>query len=125
VDVAIDAMVPSGPQVKTGKVRALAILSRQRSPLLPDVPTLAEAGHPGLAFGATFGLMLPAKTPPAIVQRLHAALMQAISAPATHRQLVDMGYEIVANTPEQFGIYLREQIAAWTKIVRDNAIHVE
>jgi tripartite-type tricarboxylate transporter receptor subunit TctC len=51
--------------------------------------------------------------------------MQAISAPATHRQLVDMGYEIVANTPEQFGIYLREQIAAWTKIVRDNAIHVE
>jgi tripartite-type tricarboxylate transporter receptor subunit TctC len=113
VDVAIDAMVPSGPQVKTGKVRALAILSRQRSPLLPDVPTLAEAGHPGLAFGATFGLMLPAKTPPAIVQRLHAALMQAISAPATHRQL------------EQFGIYLREQIAAWTKIVRDNAIHVE
>ena len=125
VDMAIDAMIPSGPQVKSGKVRALAILTKQRSPLLPDVPTLAEAGYPGLESGATFGLMLPANTPPAIVERLHGAMMQAIMQPATHKQLVEMGYEIVANTPAQFGIYLREQIARWTKIVKDNHITVE
>ncbi|MGB3072241.1 MAG: tripartite tricarboxylate transporter substrate binding protein [Ottowia sp.] len=125
VDVAIDAMIPSGAQVKSGKVRAVAILTKQRSPLLPDVPTMAEAGYPGLEFGATFGLMLPANTPPAIVSKLHGAMMKAISQPATHKQLVDMGYEIVANTPEQFGTYLRQQITTWTKIVKDNNITVE
>jgi tripartite-type tricarboxylate transporter receptor subunit TctC len=125
VDIALDAMIPSGPQVKSGKVRALAVLTHQRSPLLPDVPTLAEAGYPGLEFGATFGLMLPANTPPAIVNKLHSAMVQAITQPATRKQLVDMGYEIVANTPAQFGAYLREQIAAWTKIVKDNGIQVE
>ncbi|WP_036596094.1 Bug family tripartite tricarboxylate transporter substrate binding protein [Ottowia thiooxydans] len=125
VELAIDAMIPSGTQVKAGKVRALAILTNQRSPLLPDVPTLAEAGYPGLEFGATFGLMLPANTPPAIVNRLHAAMMQAINQPATRKQLVEMGYEIVANTPAQFGTYLRQQIDAWTKIVKDNHITVD
>lgn len=125
VDVAIDAMIPSGGQVKSGKVRALAVLTKERSPLLPDVPTIAEAGYPGLEFGATFGLMLPANTPPAIVKRLHEAMMKAITQPATKKQLVEMGYEIVANTPEQFGAYLRQQIATWTKIVKDNNITVE
>lgn len=125
VDVALDAMIPSGPQVKSGKVRALAVLTKQRSPLLPDVPTIGEAGHPGLEFGATFGLMLPAHTPPAIVNQLHGAMMKAIMQPATHKQLTDMGYEIVANTPEEFGVYLRKQIDTWTKIVRDNNIKVD
>ena len=125
IEVALDAMIPSGPQVKSGKVRALAILTNQRSPQLPDVPTLAEAGYPGLEFGATFGVMLPANTPPAIVNRLHGAMMQAINQPATRKQLVEMGYEIIANTPAQFGTYLRQQIDAWTKIVKDNHITVD
>ncbi|MET4578344.1 Bug family tripartite tricarboxylate transporter substrate binding protein [Ottowia thiooxydans] len=125
IEVALDAMIPSGPQVKSGKVRALAILTNQRSPQLPDVPTLAEAGYPGLEFGATFGVMLPANTPPAVVNRLHGAMMQAINQRATRKQLVEMGYEIVANTPSQFGTYLRQQIDAWTKIVKDNHITVD
>lgn len=125
VDVALDAMIPSGPQVKSGKVRAVAVLTKQRSPLLPDVPTIGEAGYPGLEFGATFGLMLPANTPPAIVNQLHGAMMKAIMQPTTHKQLTDMGYEIVANTPEEFGVYLRQQIDTWTKIVRDNNIKVD
>lgn len=125
IEVALDAMIPSGPQVKSGKVRALAILTNQRSPQLPDVPTLAELGYPGLEFGATFGVMLPANAPPAIVNRLHGAMMQAINHPATRKQLVEMGYEIVANTPAQFGTYLRQQIDAWTKIVKDNHITVD
>ena len=125
VDVAIDAMIPSGAQVKSGKVRALAVLTKQRSPLLPEVPTIGEAGYPGLEFGATFGLMLPANTPPAIVKRLHEAMMKAVTQPATRKQLVDMGYEIVANTPDQFGTYLRQQISTWTKIVKENNITAE
>ncbi len=123
--MAIDAMIPSGAQVKAGKVRALAILSSERSPLLPDVPTMAEAGFPGLEASATFGLMLPAKTPPAVIARIHAAMKKAVSHPATRKQLDEMGYQVVANTPEQFGVYLREQITTWTRIVKDNNIKPE
>lgn len=125
IPLAFDAMIPSGVQVKAGKVRALAILTDKRSPLLPDVPTLAEAGYPGITLGSTFGLMLPANTPPAIVAKLHAAMMKAINEPATHKRLEELGYEIVANTPEQFGNFLRQQIVNWTKIVKDNNIKVD
>jgi tripartite-type tricarboxylate transporter receptor subunit TctC len=123
--VAIDAMIPSAAQVRAGKVRALAILASERSPLLPDVPTMAEAGFPGLEASATFGLMLPAKTPPAVIAKVHAAMRRAISQPATRKQLDEMGYQVVANTPEQFGTFLREQITTWTKIVKDNNIKAE
>ncbi len=123
--VAVDAIIPSGAQVKAGKVRALAILSNERSPILPDVPTLAEAGFPPMDVGGTFGLMLPAKTPPAVVAKIHAAMKKAIANPATRKQLDDMGYQVIANTPEQFGTYLRDQIATWTRIVKDNNIKAE
>ncbi len=124
VDVALDLLIPSGSQVNAGMVRALAIASTQRSPLLRNVPTLAELGYPGLEFGGSFGLMLPANTPSTIVNRLHSAATRALSDPATKKQLVEMGYEIIASTPEQFDIYLRHQIETWTKIVKDNNIKV-
>jgi tripartite-type tricarboxylate transporter receptor subunit TctC len=123
--VAIDAIIPSGVQVKAGKVRALAILASERSPLLPDVPTLAEAGFPVTEAAATFGLMLPAKTPASVIAKIHAAMKKAITNPSTKKQLDDMGYQVVANTPEQFGVYLREQIATWAKIVKDNKIKAD
>ncbi|MBO9353411.1 tripartite tricarboxylate transporter substrate binding protein [Bordetella petrii] len=125
VDVALDLLIPSGAQVTAGAVRALAIASAQRSPLLPDVPTLAELGHQGVDFGGSFGLMLPANTPPGIVKQLHSAAMSAISDPATRKQLLDMGYEIVASTPEQFDAFLRQQMATWTEVVKDNDIKIE
>lgn len=125
VPMAVDAMIPSGTQVKAGKVRALAILSNQRSPLLPDVPTLAETGYPGMSVGGTFGLMLPAGTPQPVVDKIHAAMLKAITDPATRKRLNEMGYEVIANTPEQFGAYLREQISVWSKIVKDNGIKVD
>jgi tripartite-type tricarboxylate transporter receptor subunit TctC len=123
--VAVDAIIPSGVQVKAGKVRALAILANERSPMLPDVPTIAEAGYPAMDVGGTFGLMLPARTPPAVIAKIHAAMKKAITNPATRKQLDDMGYQVIANTPEQFGTYLREQIATWTRIVKDNNIKAE
>jgi tripartite-type tricarboxylate transporter receptor subunit TctC len=120
----VDALA-TGPasvvgHIKSGKVRALAILSSERSALLPDVPTLAEAGFPGMEASATFGLMLPGKTPPSVTAKIHAAMKKAITNPTTRKQLDEMGYQVVANSPEQFGIYLREQITNWTKIVKDN-----
>ena len=106
-------------------VLSLAVLSNERSALLPDVPTLAEAGYAGMSVGGTFGLMLPAKTSPAIVGKIHAAMLKAISEPATRKRLDEMGYQVIANTPEQFGEYLRDQITTWTKIVKDNNIKVD
>jgi tripartite-type tricarboxylate transporter receptor subunit TctC len=103
-------------------VRALAILARERSPLLPDVPTMAEAGFPPMDVGGTFGLMLPARTPPEIVAKIHAAMKKAVADPATRKRLDEMGYQVIANSPDQFASYLREQITTWTKIVKDNGI---
>jgi tripartite-type tricarboxylate transporter receptor subunit TctC len=69
--------------------------------------------------------MLPAKTPASVIAKIHAAMKKAITNPSTKKQLDDMGYQVVANTPEQFGVYLREQIATWTKIVKDNKIKAD
>ena len=125
IQVALDAMIPAGPQVKAGKVRALAVLSKERLPLLPDVPTLGESGFPPDESAATFGLMLPAKTPPAIASKLHDAIVKSMNAPATRKQLEEMGYLLVGNTPEQFATFLREQTERWTQIVKDNNIRAE
>jgi len=113
------------PMVRAGKLRAIAVSSPKRLDLLPDVPTLAEAGFPGMEASATFGLMLPGKTPPSVTAKIHAAMKKAITNPTTRKQLDEMGYQVVANSPEQFGIYLREQITNWTKIVKDNKIKAE
>ena len=125
ISVLVDAMIPSANQVKAGKGVALAIASNTRSSLLPGVPTLAEAGYPGLSFGGTFGLMAPAKTPPEIIAKIYAALHKVISMPNVHKQLTDMGYEIIASTPAEYGVYLQKEIADWSKIVKDNDIKPE
>ena len=125
ISVLVDAMIPSAAQIKAGKGVALAIVANTRSPLLPGVPTLAEAGYPGLSFGGTFGLMAPAKTPPEIINKIHAAMLKVISTPQVRKQLTDMGYEIIANTPAEYGAYIRNEIAVWSKIVKDNGIKAE
>lgn len=125
ISVLVDAIIPSANQVKAGKGVALAITGNVRSPLLPGIPTLAEAGYPGLNFGGTFGLMAPARTPPEIISKIHAALLKVISTPETRKQLTDMGYEIIANTPAQYGTYILKEIASWSKIVKDNDIKPE
>jgi tripartite-type tricarboxylate transporter receptor subunit TctC len=70
-------------------------------------------------------LLLPAKPPAGVIAKIHAAMKKAITNPATSKQLYDMGYQVVANNPEQFGVYLREQITTWTKIVKDNKIKAD
>lgn len=123
--VLVDAMIPSLTQVNAGKGVALAIAASERSPLLPNVPTLAEAGYPGLNFGGTFGLMAPGKTPPEVIAKIHAALLKAISTPEMRKQLTGMGYQIVANSPNEYASYIRNEIAVWSKIVKDNDIQAE
>lgn len=125
IPVLIDAMIPSFPQVKAGKVTALAIFASERSPLLPDVPTMAELGYPQMNFGGTFGLMAPGSTPPEIIQKIHAALMQTLQAPEMRKNLVDRGFQVVGNTPAEYGQYIRREIEVWSQIVKDNQIKPE
>lgn len=125
IPVLMDAMIPSGAQVKAGRAIALAVTSSKRSPLLPDVPTAAEAGYPGVEFAATFGMMAPARTPPEIITKVNQVLVEVLKAPDVRKQLVDMGYEVVANSPAEYGTFIRNEIDTWTRIVRDNGIKMD
>ncbi len=125
IPVLVDAMIPSFPQVKAGKVTALAIFATERSPLLPEVPTMAEMGYANMNFGGTFGLMAPASTPPDIIQKIHVALMQTLQSPEMRKNLVDRGFQVIGNTPTEYGQYIRREIEVWTQIVKDNQIKPE
>jgi tripartite-type tricarboxylate transporter receptor subunit TctC len=110
------------PQINGGKVRPLATASNQRNPMLPDVPTLAEAGYPGTASDNWYGLLAPAKTPPAIIAKIHDAFVAATNDPVVKDKLVKSGAIPVANTPEQFGQFLKEELGRWGKLVREKGI---
>jgi tripartite-type tricarboxylate transporter receptor subunit TctC len=97
------------PQIKAGKLRPLAILAAQRHPQLPDVPTIVEEGYPDLVVATWFGLLMPAKTPPEIVQRANAEIMTALRSPDVLEKLRAIGVEPVApHLPEAFGALIRE-----------------
>jgi tripartite-type tricarboxylate transporter receptor subunit TctC len=108
------------PHVKAGKLRALAVTSKQRSPLLPDVPTMAEAGLPDYSATSWYGVVLPAKTPPAIIATLNKHINEALKMPDVRAKLAAVGVETVGTTPDYFGGYLRDDIARWRKLVEKN-----
>jgi tripartite-type tricarboxylate transporter receptor subunit TctC len=110
------------PQIKGGKLKPLGVASAQRNPMLPDVPTLAELGYPGTASDNWYGLLAPAKTPPAIITRLHAAFTAAINDPVVKQKLVESGAIPVANTPAQFGEVLKDELARLGRVVREKGI---
>ena len=109
-------------QIAAGKVKVLAAASGQRNPKLPDVATLAEQGYPDTSSDNWYGLLAPAKTPPAVIARLNDAFAKAINDPVVKQKLIDSGAVPVADKPEQFGQFLKEEIARWGKLVRDKGI---
>jgi tripartite-type tricarboxylate transporter receptor subunit TctC len=110
------------PQINGGKVKPLAAASGQRNPMLPNVPTLAESGYPDTTSDNWYGLLAPAKTPPAVIAKLNAAFVAAINDPVVKDKLIKSGAIPVANTPEQFGAFLKEELARWGKLVRAKGI---
>lgn len=121
-----DALVPTGAQVLAGRLRAIAIGSRQRSPMMPDVATVVEQGMPDLVSSGFYGLLFPARTAPAIVQRLHAAVVEATAeGTELRRNLIGQGYEVHASTPADYTAFIRSEIARWTPVVRAAGIRVE
>ena len=111
--------------VKAGTVRALATAATQRAPLLPDVPTISEAGFPGAESLAWFGVFAPAGTPREIVLKANADLNRAMKEPEVRTRLGHNGMELAGGTPEQFGEFVRAEIAKWTRVVREGNIRAD
>lgn len=121
----IDAISPVGTHVAAGKLRALALAAKARSPLFPDVPTVAEQGMPDLVGAAFYGLLVPSRTPPAIQRRLHQAMVAALAHPEVRERLLKQGYEIHATTGEEYATYMKNEIGRWSPIVKAAGIKAE
>jgi tripartite-type tricarboxylate transporter receptor subunit TctC len=115
------------PQMQSGKLRGLGVTSRERSRLVPDMPTLAESlGLPDFEVIGWNGLLAPAATPRAVVNKLNAGTMRALAKPDFQARLVSAGYEPPApNTPEQFMDYMRAEVGKWAKLVKDTGMKVD
>ncbi|AGW93545.1 tripartite tricarboxylate transporter substrate binding protein [Cupriavidus sp. DF5525] len=105
------------PHIKAGKLRALAITSNKRSPILPDVPTMEESGFKGVTVYSWQAVAAPKGLPPEIKAKLHAAVVAALNDPAVKPKLLEVGFEIVANTPEQFTAFQASEYARWKKVI--------
>jgi tripartite-type tricarboxylate transporter receptor subunit TctC len=125
VPVMFDGVITSLPHVKSGKLRPLAVASLTRSPLLPDVPTMTEAGLPGFEAVGLATVLAPAGTPQPIVDRLSREIAAILTAPDVRDALVAMGLEVVASTPAQFAAYNEAESRKWGKIIRDAKIQAE
>jgi tripartite-type tricarboxylate transporter receptor subunit TctC len=125
VNMMFDNIPSSLPHIRAGKLRALAVTGSKRSQLLPDVPTIAEAGVPGYDSYVWFGIVAPAGTPPEIIARLNAALVKIAATPAFRDRLSAQGYDVLSTTPEQMAISIRGEIAKWGKIVKTSGAHVD
>jgi tripartite-type tricarboxylate transporter receptor subunit TctC len=116
----LDLMFDTGafPHIKGGKIRALAVASDKRSPMIPDVPTFDELGIKGMIMNAWYGLAAPAGTPPVVVMRVNAAVNQALKSGDLSKRLVDIGAEVRAGSPDEFSKFWRSELARYEGLVK-------
>ena len=110
---------------RAGRIRPLGITSLERSPALPDLPTVASQGYPGFEAKEWYGVVAPAGTPRAIVTRLNRELVRVLNLPDVHSRLIDLGTEIVGNTPDQFGAFMKTELVKWAKVLKETGIRLE
>jgi len=114
------------PHIKAGRIRGLAVTGARRSPLAPDLPTLSESGLKGYGAEQWYGVLVPRATPRAVVQQLNRDFAWALAQPDTRARLQDSGYEIAANTTEEwFGRFIKSEIAKWGEVVKKAGIKAE
>jgi tripartite-type tricarboxylate transporter receptor subunit TctC len=118
-------IAPAMPQVKTGKLRALAVTSLTRSAAAPEIPTVAESGLPGYEATAWQGVLLPAATPRDIIVKINTEIVRVIKQPEVRKQLADQGYEPVGNSPEQFAAYIKSEILKWARVIKTAGLKAE
>jgi len=120
VQIMFELMPTAMPHVKSGRMRALAVTSRERSPVMPELPTVAESGLPGYEVGSWFGLCAPGKTPRAVVDKISADVAAAVRAPDMQSRILGLGAQPMVMTPEEFSRFLRAEITKWSKVVKDS-----
>ncbi len=125
VQIMFENLPSALPYIKAGKLKVLAVTGKDRSPILANVPTLAESGFPGFDMVSWQGLVAPAATPKAIIDKLNAELARVLKTPEMREKMFGLGTEVVANTPEQFAQYIRDETAKWSKIVKAAGIKLE
>ena len=125
VQLMFDTVTSGLPQVKAGKLRALAVTTAKRSSAMPDVPSLSETVLPGFDVGTWFGLLAPAATPPAIVQKLNAEIVKIIQQPDVRKQMLDAGSEPMGNTSQQMAAQIKAELDAFDAVVKQIKLVVE
>ncbi len=118
VQLMFAGIVPIDPHVKAGRVRGIAVSSAKRSSAIPQVPTIAESGLPGFEVVGWYGVLAPAHTPRAIVERLHGEFVKILQTPEVRERLLSEGAEPVGNTPAEFTAFLKTDIARWAKVIK-------
>lgn len=125
VMMAFDSVMATVPHIKAGKLRAMGIAAAQRSPVAPDIPTIAEAGGPAIVIGSWYGLMAPAGTPRDIIVKLHAEVAKALAIPELRERYISNGLDPVGNSPDEFSAQIRDDTARWAKVVRIANVRAE
>ena len=123
IDGGIGSVAVLGNHIRNGKMRALAVTGEKRSPSLPDVPTMAEQGFPGFSAEAWWAIFAPAGTPKAIIDKLNAEIVKITKEPAVNKQLTEtMGMNVKASSPEALGKFNADEMARWSKVIKENSI---
>ena len=125
VQLSFDNIPPAIPHVRGGKLRALAVTSARRSALLPEIPTMIEAGIAGFDVSAWFGLLAPAGTPREAIQRVQAETAKALQAGELRERLNQLGFDVVGGTPEAFAELIRGETLRWSRIIRDSGARAD
>jgi tripartite-type tricarboxylate transporter receptor subunit TctC len=123
--IGIGALASVAPQVAGGKLRALAVMSKTRSPSLPDLPTIAQAGYPDLDGDGWVGALVPSGTPKEIVALLHREIVKIIAQPDMRERLAAVGLDPIGSTPEEFAMQLRDEAEKWAKVIRAAGLKAE
>jgi len=125
IETLFDQMATAVPHVKSGKVRALAVTTAKRSPAMPDVPTVAEAGVPGYESTAWFGIVGPKGMPKEVVDRINASVRKALARPEVQKQLGEQGLELTPGAPEEFRETLKSEMVKWAGVIKQAGIKID
>ena len=118
-------MQPLQAQIQAGKLRALAVTTAKRFPLLPDLPTIAESGYPGFEALAWNGVMVPAATPKPVIARLNAEMNAILKQPDVVEKMHASGFDLIGGTPEDFGNLIKRETETWTPVIRKLGLKVD
>jgi tripartite-type tricarboxylate transporter receptor subunit TctC len=125
IELMFNSIVAILPHIQAGKLRALAVTSKRRSSLLPDVPTIAESGWPEYEAGSWYGILAPAGTPSAIIDHLHQEIVKSLKDPEVQKRLAGEGADVIGSTPQQFAAHIKSELARMGQAIKAAGIKLE